>query len=120
VQFSEILRAFINQAREEIEPNEQWDREYPYELVMLRRLVPANDRHSGQLLTTVLQMKVELDALDRPLYTVLPSVVDMLEDELQGHRSHDIIRCPECATMIPVMNQDVRFCSSLHLPRLRD
>lgn len=76
--FSEILRAFISQAREEIEPNEKWDREYPYELAMLRRLVPAIDSQSDeQLLATVLQMKAELDARTTPVYTILPSVVDM-------------------------------------------
>ena len=51
MQFSEILRAFINQAREEIEPNEEWDRDYPYELAMLRRLVPAIDTPIGWTIT---------------------------------------------------------------------
>jgi hypothetical protein len=54
MQFSEILRAFINQRREEIEPNEKWDRDYPCELEMLRRLVPAIESQSDeQLLATV-------------------------------------------------------------------
>ena len=51
MQFSEILRAFINQRREEIEPNEKWDRDYPYELEMLRRLVPAIESQIGRTIT---------------------------------------------------------------------
>lgn len=58
-----------------------------YELAILRRLVPAIDSQSDEpLLTTVLQMKADLGALDRPVYTILPSVVDMLAAELQGRQ----------------------------------
>jgi hypothetical protein len=79
MQFSDIFRAFINQAREETEPSEKWDGECPYERAMLKRLVSAIDNQSEkELLTTVLQMKAELDALDRSALTILPSVVDML------------------------------------------
>jgi predicted RNA-binding Zn-ribbon protein involved in translation (DUF1610 family) len=118
MQFSEVLRAFINQAREEIEPNEEWDREYPYELAMLRRLVPAIDSQSDeQLLKTVLQMKTELDALDRSVYTILPSVVDMLADELQGRRSYNAIRCPRCGGAIPIQAQDYRFAARYTCPK---
>jgi predicted RNA-binding Zn-ribbon protein involved in translation (DUF1610 family) len=118
MQFSEVLRAFINQAREEIEPNEEWDREYPYELAMLRRLLPAIDNQSDeQLLATVLQMKSELDALDRSLYTILPSVVDMLADELQGRQSYNTIPCPKCGAAIPIQTQDYRFGARYTCPK---
>jgi predicted RNA-binding Zn-ribbon protein involved in translation (DUF1610 family) len=110
MQFSEVLRAFINQALEEIEPNEEW--EHPYELAMLRRLVLAIDRQSDeQLLATVLQMKTQLDALDRPVYTILPSVIDMIADELQGRQSHSTIRCPRCGAGISIQTQDIRFAA---------
>lgn len=63
---------------------------------MLRRLVPAIDRQSDeQLLTSVLQMKTELDALDRPVYTILPAVADMLVEELQSNPSYK-----GCATLM--------------------
>lgn len=75
MQLSEVLRAFINQAREEIEPNAEWDRLYAYELAMLRRLVPAIDGQSDeQLLETVLEMKAALDTRTSLTYTILPDV----------------------------------------------
>jgi predicted RNA-binding Zn-ribbon protein involved in translation (DUF1610 family) len=118
MQFSEVLRAFINQAREEIEPNEEWDREYPFKVAMLRRLVSAIDGQSDeQLFTTVLQMKTELDALDRAVYTILPSVLDMLTDELQGRRSYNTISCPKCGAAIPIQTQDYRFAARYTCPK---
>lgn len=118
MEFSQVLRGFINQAREEIEPNEEWDREYPYELAMLRQLVPAIDSQSDeQLLTTALQMKTDLDALDRPVYTILPSLVDMLADELQGRQSYRTIPCPSCGAGISILQtQDVRFAARYSCP----
>jgi predicted RNA-binding Zn-ribbon protein involved in translation (DUF1610 family) len=121
MQFSEVLRAFINQAREEIEPNEEWDREYPYELAMLRRLVPSIDSQSDeQSLTTVLLMKTELDALDRPVYTILPDVVDMLANELQGQPSYKTLSCPHCGATTPTLTQDVRFAARYTCPECRN
>lgn len=115
MKFSEILRAFINQAREEMEPNAEWDRLYPYALAMLRRLVPAIDNQSdAQLLDTVLQIKPELDARAVPVFTILRDVVEMLADELQGKPSTQTIICPRCGAGIPVLHQDTRF-GALHL-----
>jgi ribosomal protein S27AE len=112
MQFSEILRAFINQAREEIEPNAEWEKQYPYELAMLRRLVPAIDSQSdARLLGTVLQMKAELDARTTPVFTILPDVVNMLADELQGNPSTKAVRCSRCGATIPVLHQDFRFAA---------
>jgi hypothetical protein len=96
MQYSELLTSFIHQAEEEIEPNEEWDRLYPYELAMLRRLVPAiHSQSDEQLRATVLEMKAELDARPVPIYTILPTVVDMLADELQGKPSYKTIACPQ-------------------------
>jgi hypothetical protein len=73
MQYSRLLTSFINQAREEIEPNAEWDRLYPFELAMLRRLVPAIDTQSDeQLLRTVLEMKATLDARALPVFMILP------------------------------------------------
>jgi predicted RNA-binding Zn-ribbon protein involved in translation (DUF1610 family) len=110
MQFSELLSSLINQAREEIEPNEEWDKTYPYEVAMLRRLVPAIHRQSEeQLLTTVLEMKAELDARTSSIYTILPTVVDMLAEELQGKPSYKTIQCPQCGAAIFTQSQDIRF-----------
>jgi DNA-directed RNA polymerase subunit RPC12/RpoP len=113
MQFSEILCAFINQAREEIEPNAEWEKLYPYELAILRRLVPAIDSQSdAQLLGTALQMKAELDARTTPVFTILRDVVDMLVDELQGKPSYTTLRCSRCGAAIPILHQDIRFGAS--------
>lgn len=121
MQFSEILRAFINQAREEIEPNAQWDREYPYELAMLRRLVPAiNTQTDEQLLGTVLQMKAELDARAVPVFTILRDVGDTLADELQGKPSTKTMVCPRCGAGIPVLHQDTRLAARYRCPECRN
>jgi ribosomal protein S27AE len=117
MQFSEILCAFINQAREEREPNAEWDRLYPDELAMLRRLVPAIDSQSdAQLLGTVLQMKAELDARTTPTFTILPDVVNMLADELQGKPSTNTVHCSRCGAAIPVLHQDMRFAARYSCP----
>jgi predicted RNA-binding Zn-ribbon protein involved in translation (DUF1610 family) len=117
MQFSQLLNSFINQAREEIEPNEEWDRLYPFELAMLRRLVPAIDIQTDeQLLGTVLEMKAELDARTTPVCTILQTVVDMLADELQSKPSYKTIRCPTCDTAIPTMTQDIRFAARYTCP----
>ena len=117
MRFSRVLRAFINQAREEIEPNRNWDRDYPYELAMLRRLVPAIDSRSDeQLLRTVLEMKAVLDARTEPVFTILPAVVDMLADELQGRQSHSTIPCPRCGAGISILQTDIRFAARYSCP----
>jgi predicted RNA-binding Zn-ribbon protein involved in translation (DUF1610 family) len=112
MRYSQLLTSFINQAREEIEPNAEWDRLYPYELAMLRKLVPAIDtQSSAELLDTVLQMKQELDARTTPTQTILPDVVDMLACELQGQPSYQTIQCPRCGAAIPIQSQDQRFAA---------
>lgn len=79
---------------------------------MLRKLVPAIDSQAEeQLLRTVLEMKLELDARTAPTFTILPTVVDMLVDELQGKASYQTLKCPRCGAAIPMVAQDVRFAA---------
>jgi predicted RNA-binding Zn-ribbon protein involved in translation (DUF1610 family) len=121
MQYSQLLTSFINQSREEIEPNVEWDRLYPFELAMLRKLVPAIETQSDeQLLATVLAMKEELDELNRPIYTILPTVVDMLADELQSKPSYKTIHCPQCGAAIPIQTQDFRFVARYSCPECRN
>lgn len=61
-------------------------------------------------------MKTELDALDCPLYTILPSLVDMLANELQGQRSYKSVRCPTCDGTIPILKMDSRFAARYSCP----
>lgn len=101
MQYSQLLNSFINQAREEIEPNAEWDRMYPFELAMLR---------------TVLEMKAVLDARTTPVFTILPDVVDMLANELQGRPSYETASCSHCGATIPIQNQDLRFAARYTCP----
>ena len=118
MKFSQVLRAFINQAREEIEPNAEWDRLYPFELAMLRNLVPAIDSQSDeQLLRTVLAMKSELDTRTTPVFIILSDVVDMLAHELQGKRSYNTIKLfPRVVLRFPIQSQDQRFAARYTCP----
>lgn len=110
MQYSELLTSFIRQAEEETEPNEEWDSLFPYELTMLRRLVPAIHSQSDELLlVTVLEMKAQLDARTVPIYTILATAVDMLADELEGKPSYKTIACPRCGAAISTQGQDIRF-----------
>ena len=49
-----------------------------------------------------------------PVFTILPTVVDMLADELQGQPSYKTLPCPRCDAAIPLM---ISTCASLPVTR---
>jgi hypothetical protein len=102
---NEILRGLTNQAREEIEEDAGL---YPREIPILKRLVEAIDTQTvAQLAQTLAQIKAEVDALSWPIPTILPTLVDMLSDDLAGKPSQ--VECPTCGGTIPVIKMDQRI-----------
>ena len=102
---SEILRGFIAQAREEIQDDADL---FPREIPMLKRLIRAIEaKDDAELAKNVAQLKTEVDALSWPIPTILPSLVDMIADELAGKKS--TTQCPKCGGMIPVVKMEHRL-----------
>jgi len=79
-----VLENVINEARNEIQPDNAYGRIFSDEQAVLQRLVNAIDTESDTELTaTVLQIKARLKAVRCSVLTVLPALVLMLADELQ-------------------------------------
>jgi DNA-directed RNA polymerase subunit RPC12/RpoP len=88
---------------------------YPREIPILKRLVEAIDTQNNALLAqTMEKIKAEVDALIWPIPTILPSLVDMLADELAGKQNQ--IRCPICDGRIPILKMDFRFAARYTCP----
>lgn len=112
MQHNEFITSFIPQAREEIEEEAELN---PREVALLRRLVAAIDSgNDARLVTTVAQLKAEVDALSWPIPTILPTLVDMLMDKLTGNRTQ--VQCPTCGGLIPIIPMDHRIAARYTCP----
>jgi endogenous inhibitor of DNA gyrase (YacG/DUF329 family) len=87
----------------------------PPEVALLKRLVAAVDSgNDAELAKTVAKLKSEVDALSWPIPTILPTLVDMLADELAGKRTQ--VQCPTCGGIIPIIPMDHRIAARYSCP----
>lgn len=78
-----VLQNMINQARQEIKPNNSFHGIFSYEQKMLLRLISAIDmQNDAELIATVFQIKAELNTLRCSVLTVLPALIFVLAEEL--------------------------------------